>query len=324
MNNNNLFANFELAKNELNSPNRKELFPSPPKKKTPPPRPRNSWESNYEYYEEPNFQFQNEYNNNGQLIFRNLPQQELSHVFTFVRMVYYEIYPMKVGENPRHWTNTIIDIYKQVRYEKAKRELKINKPKSQLTQEENMKIFLKTSTTLKGLQSHEIVGNILYCYLISENIPIPQSVLIIIMNRVLSKMKNSKVPFTLESFEKYKQMNELKTIITRLKPICYNKKNIAPHMYIRLMCNTYLHIEPKLIQCAENVCRRMQMLRKNGFKPDVSPDLRAIACVAAVCVLNNVNFNAKTFGLKEAQFNTNLKRVLVNPDEQIQTYLSCK
>lgn len=325
MNNNlnSLFNNLKKFEKNLNNENRKRLFGSPPKRVTPPKKEANSWESDYEHQNYAML-YQNEYNNAGQLIMRELPTQELAHVFTFTRLVYYEIYPEKSGETPYHWTNTIIDLYKNIRYEKAKRELNIQKPKSQLTKEENMAIFLKTRSVLKGLQFHEIVGGLIYCYLIANNIPIPQSVLIILMNKALLRMKETKVPFTLESFEKYRKIPEIKEILYKLRPECYRTKNVPPEKYIRLMSNVYLKIEPRLILCAERVARRMQQLRKNGFTQLMTSDLRAIACVAAVCHAKNIHFSATTFGLKEMQYKKALNIVLNNNDDEIKRHLECK
>jgi hypothetical protein len=322
---NNLFANFNAFKENLNSETKQELFPSP-KRKSPQKKQQNSWNS-YQYANEnQNYAlvYQNEFNQNGGLILRNLPSQELAHVFQFVRYVYLEIYPMKSGETPVNWITTILSIYKDIRYEKAKQELGINKPRYQLTKNENMQVFEKTKTTLKGLQSHEIVGSIIYCYLIANNIPIPQSVLVIIMNNALKRFREKKTNFTLEKFEKYRRMNTTRLIISKLKPECYRTKNIPAERYIRLMSNMFLKIEPKLILCAENVCRRMQQLRKNGFKQTVTQDLKAIASVAAVCKYNGIHFSARTFGLQGKQFNDAVDVVLSNSDENVQEYLKCK
>ena len=143
------------------------------------------------------------------------------------------------------------------------------------------------------------------------------------MNRGLSRMKETKVPFTLEGFEKYRKIPEVKDVISKLQPNCYRTKNVPPEKYIRLMCNTYLQIEPKLILCAEKVARRMQQLRKNGFTQLMTSDIRAIGCVAAVCKSKGIHYHADIFGLKEMQFNKAVNIVYNNTDAEIVKHLQC-
>ena len=50
---------------------------------------------------------------------------------------------MQADVLPRPWLTSIIELYKEVRLEKAKMDLKITKPRYQLTNEENYKLLRK-------------------------------------------------------------------------------------------------------------------------------------------------------------------------------------
>tara|TARA_B100001094_G_scaffold332518_1_gene404975 strand:+ start:1322 stop:2392 length:1071 start_codon:yes stop_codon:yes gene_type:complete len=261
------------------------------------------------------FENQNEYNNQERLIIREVVK-DLKIIRNLIDLMMQEIYfLLKKNNAGSAWRDPIVEMYTMIKKYKAKQFLNIKKSDSKLTKEEKLLIGKQSITVFKGNQSHIILSVIIYCFLISSKLYLPAPVLILLLNKSMkrNKQKMKQQPITMESFLKYKNTDYIKSQLKKKVESCYAIDDIEPFHFIRFPSNVLLGLDIDLIKQAEKLCRKITNLKEGiSFNEDDSNEIKALACIAAVCHHNDIKVDNKTFNVKPTEFNRNLKIALIN------------
>lgn len=163
----------------------------------------------------------------------SIPVQEEAKVAQYVQNIHREMYPLG-DARPTNWINAIVGTYKRVRH---KRVLEFRKarggaqrtPPGQLTAARRAERKKEYQSAMKGLRMHIVVGCILRCLLVQDNVGLPVRILLRYMNNAMhhSSAKGDKTPITLEQFERYRYDTKTKGIKDALMhevPRCYNRQ----------------------------------------------------------------------------------------------------
>ena len=214
------------------------------------------------------------------------PIQEEPKVAQYVQYIHAEMYP-SANSRPTNWINAIVGTYKTIRrkrvieFRKAKG-LPLRSPPGQLSRAEHAAVMKEKQSAMKGLRMHIIVGCILRCLLVQDNVGIPARILLRYMNNALkhSASKGEKTQISLEQFEKYRYDSRSKGIkdsLIRMTPRCYNKQD--PMSLVSFTGNSLLGLTREEVLRA----RRMAKNIEREF-PDTTP-AGDIAIGALFCIL---------------------------------------
>jgi hypothetical protein len=139
--------------------------------------------------------------------FRQQRDQQDIAVAQFVSKVFYTMNP-DANTPPYDWINGIVMSYKDIRKQRAKGKK-------------------KEKDGMKGLRMPIIVGVLLYCMFIIDNMAIPAPMLIMVLNKALQKYqtKIDKKEITLVKFDEYRFNDKkgIKNELIKIAPRCYGE-----------------------------------------------------------------------------------------------------
>jgi hypothetical protein len=228
--------------------------------------------------------------------------QEDYKVGKFVKDVYFTMFPEKEGETyPSNWIIPVTDIYRQIRKSRA------------------LKLKSKLKDGMKGLKMHYIVGCILRCQLIHENVNIPLPILIQYMNRALSKSqeKKQKPKMTIELFETYRLDSKkgIKTYLKNVLPKCYN--DLPPENLIEFTGYAILGLNRDDVFRAKRIARHSWNDGNGDFTDSTSPSVIAIAALFTLCIIKNKRIDYKMFGLSKLKLANAYKAIITSENPKV-------
>ena len=222
----------------------------------------------------------------------SLPVQEEAKVAQYVQNIHKEMYPL-ANDRPTNWINAVVGTYKSIRrrrvleFRKSKGSTYKTPPGKGMLSKENHEARQKEyKAAMKGLRMHIVVGCILRCLLVQDNVGIPVRILLRCMNNALKyfQTKREQTPITLEDFEKYRYDTRSKGIresLSKEVPRCYEK--MEPESLVSFTGYSILRLQ------RPDVMRAMRLARniKPEF-PDTTP-AGDIAIGALFTVLVSLN-----------------------------------
>ena len=221
-----------------------------------------------------NLKDQVEFNNEGRVILRDMPKEELRNVRQYVGFLHNVIY--KGGDmSPKMWQDYVVGVYKRAKNEKGKE--------------------------LRGLKSNVIVGVIVYCYLRSVNLSLPEILFVGKMNQAVQmyRDKANRSDITLEEFNKYKKMKFLRQSMDE----CYKQKTVWE--FIAFMCNVHLELPSNVKKESQRIAMKIKLKGKL-----VSKETIAIGVVGAVCEENGIELKGSDFFMNEEDYKKIVKRII--------------
>ena len=252
------------------------------------PKPKSNSPSNQEY------EFYNEEQLKPGLNTSWNPVDEDKHISQFVTFVYYTMYPLK-NNYPNHWKTQVLDFYKRIRQQRA--------------------IIRKSSSKngMKGLRLQIVVGAILYCILIKQNIVIPIPFFVKILNNALKRYhtKIDKNPINLQTYERYRTNNKIKGIyikplISELLPKCYH--DVQPEDMIEFIGFSYLGLNRQLVYKAKRIAK----YSKTFFDDIVPHSYIAISALYITVSLSNPThmFDHNFFGISKFKLESGVNTII--------------
>jgi len=232
--------------------------------------------------------------------------QEDYKVGKFVKDIYFAMFPHNAGETyPASWILPAMETYKKIR------ELRAKKLKS------------KPKDAMKGLKMHLVVGCILRCQLISDNVHIPLPILITFMNLALqqSRNKRDRSVIKIEAFETYRTDSKkgIKTFLKTLVPKCYNDLN--PDELIDFTAYGILRFSKQDVLKAKRIARNVWNDGNGDFADTTSPSIIAIGALFTVSVIIKKDINYKLFGLSKIKLSEAYKTIINSENTKVQNDL---
>lgn len=192
----------------------------------------------------------------------SLPVQEEAAVAQYVQNIHRVMYP-EANSRPTDWINAVVGTYKQIRkqrvveFRRAKGK-PLASPRGQLAPEVRVEVKKEYMAAMKGLRMHVIVGCILRCLLVQDNVGIPVRILLRYMNEALkfSLSKKEATPITLEQLERYRYDTKSKGIrqsLQKVVPRCYEK--MSPESLVSYTGYSLLRLGQADVQRAMRLAR---------------------------------------------------------------------
>ena len=210
--------------------------------------------------------------------------------------IYFTMYPEKEGDvYPSNWIIPVIGHYKKIRELRAKR------------------LKTKNKDAMKGMRLHIVVGVIIRCLLIQENIGIPVPVLLRFINMSLkrSQEKKEREPIKIETFETFRTdaRKGLKDSIKQVIPQCY--EDVQPEDLVNFTAYSLLRFKRDEVMKARRLARTAWNNGKGAFPDSTSPSVIAIGAIYTVMVMKNdhTNYDYRIFGITKASLLNAYKRV---------------
>ncbi len=229
-----------------------------------------------------------------------LPEQEQQHIAKYVKDVYFTMYPEKEGDvYPSSWINTVIGYYSRIRVFRAKM-LKSN-PKD----------------AMKGLNKFIVIGCIIRCHLVKENIPLPVPMLLNYLNQALkrSQRKQNAKPFTLEMLDRYR-INAKKGIrgaLSEYLPECYG--DILPENLVDFAAfSLFKFTRQEVIQ----IRRLARFSGQDVFSDSTSPSAIAIGAIFTMCAATGKSTQAAQFGVTPGVLSNMYKAITESTSPRVQ------
>lgn len=162
---------------------------------------------------EPVFEHQTEFTNNGRPQNHIQKMEDLQHVKLHVQHLHQIIYGGMKNDSSA-WVTVVTDIYK--------------------------KLLTARSKSLKGMKTIIIVTVIIECMLMSEKRPLVRPLLLQFLNTTLNAydVKSKSKAVTMSQYENYRAGKKgLRTILERIQPTCYGKRKPPVDQYIAFTAN---------------------------------------------------------------------------------------
>jgi hypothetical protein len=223
-----------------------------------------------------------------------MPLQEEAKVAQYVNNIYSLMYALGNGGRPTNWINAIVGTYKDIRRARVmefrkKRKITKKTPNRVLEESERQERKKEYASALKGLRMPIIVGCILRCLLIQDNVGIPARILLRYMNDALkmsAARQLDKTPITLEQFENYRfdEKKGIKKALKKVVPKCYQKEE--PDKLVQFTGFSLLGMNRvsvfKAVRLARNITNEFSDMTASG---DI-----AIAALFTVLVIDGYDY----------------------------------
>ena len=222
------------------------------------------------------------------------PTVEDYKVVQYVTYIYYTMYPTKRGDvYPSNWKDAIVYGYQKIREARAK----------------IRKSSIKDG--MKVLRLHIVVGTLLYCILIQDNIAIPVPIFLKYLNNALKEYLTKTVPkeINVQTFERYRTESKpkgigIKPYLKKGLPGCF--KDVEPEEMIEFTGFSLLKLKRNDVYRAKRIAKQA----KRGFLDTEPPSYIAIASLYIVSIQNGHNVTHDNFGISEYKLNQSVHTLL--------------
>ena len=232
--------------------------------------------------------------------------EKLHNIGLLVKKIYYEIYPMKMGEYPKDLIKGVQSDYEKIRTKRHKEFIKSKSIKSD------------DKYGMKGLKASVVVAVILYCYFISMNNPIPAPILISYVNKAVTRgiggiRVDSKdyVQMTYQQFEDYR-VNEKKGIYKYIKSLrkdCY-RNGRQPYEFVHFISRIRMGLDEQTIKEIQDLAKKVH--KEKVFKESVPSGTIALVCILAIMKKKNMPVKLDMFGTIPESRLLRLYKILVD------------